>query len=500
MPAQLLSPPPARAQTPGLERFEQGLHYQAQDRSVEAARAYLRALQLQPSLFQAAFNLGLLLQKTGRLEDAIGCYRHALKYNPNLAPAWVNLGAALRETDQGLEAVTSFRQALRHGPRDPEVLNQLGNALRALQRYPEAIASYQEALGQAPGHPGIHLNLGDALRACGQVDQAITCLQHAVQVQPGFAEAHWSLAFALLLQGDFSRGFAEYEWRWWRRDYPRRQFTAPLWQGQGLAGRTLLVHTEQGAGDSIQFVRFLTTLAARGARVVLECPSSLRALFRSAAGAHCVFTRGESPPRFDYHVPLLSLPHLLGVTLQSLPAATPYLRPLANPRVLLPQSPAQNGACLKVGLAWRGNPKHVNDSQRSIPLPCLAPLFALPNVTFYSLQVSTAAEFSAEAAAQNRLIDLAGELHDFADTANAIAQLDAVISVDTSVAHLAGALGRPTWVLLPFAPDWRWMLKRDDSPWYPTVRLFRQTEPGNWSSVIERVCSALIALSQSSLP
>ena len=453
----------------------------------------MEALRLAPGFFEAAFNLGLLFQEIGRSSDAVACYRQALQYKPDLAPAWGNLGVALRDTGRLEEAVGSFHEALRLKPGEPEVLSNLGNALHTQLRYDEAIACYREALRRAPEHPGIHLNLGDALRACGRVDEAIECLQQAVRFRPDFAEAHWALAFALLLQGDFDRGFTEYEWRWRRRDFPSRVFAAPLWQGEDLAGRTLLVHTEQGAGDSIQFVRFVEALARRGARVILECPSSLTALLASVSGAQRAIARGDSLPAFDFHVPLLSLPRLLGVTLASLPAATPYLHPPTDRQAFLPPPSNRDGACLKVGLAWRGNPKHVNDRQRSIPLACFEPLFALHAVAFYSLQVASVPGQEAEAAGQRALVDLSGQLRDFADTAFAISQLDLVIAVDTSVAHLAGALGRPAWVLLPFAPDWRWLLGRQDSPWYPTTRLFRQPAPGDWQTVIQRVHYALAA-------
>jgi len=473
-------------------RFHRAVQGQASPEKLAAARKCLQALQLHPGCFEAAFNLGVLFQEMGQSNKAVDCYRQALQFKPDLAPAWGNLGVALRDTGRGLEAVVSLRQALHLQPGEPDVLNNLGNTLLAQQQHAEAIACFRDALRRAPANPGIHLNLGNALRASGRVGEAVQSLRQALELRPDFAEAHWDLAFALLLQGDFIQGFQEYEWRWRRPDFPRRQFASPLWLGEDLAGRTLLVHSEQGAGDNIQFLRFLAQLPEHGARVMLECPPSLAALFESVAGVSQVIPRGDPLPAVDCHVPLLSLPHRLGVTPETIPAATPYLWPPASRRVRLPPPRSEEGVRLTVGLAWRGNPQHPNDRQRSIPLASLEPLFAVPGVDFYNLQVAPGPQFAGEAAHQPTLIPLEGLLHDYAATASAIAQLDLVISPDTSLAHLAGALGRTAWVLLPFAPDWRWMLQGDDTPWYPTLRLFRQTAPGDWAAVIHRIRDALL--------
>jgi Tfp pilus assembly protein PilF len=476
------------------------LRCQTKNQKLDAAREYLGALELHPGFFEAAFNLGVLFQEMGQNDEAIGCYRHALQCKSDLAPAWGNLGVALRDTDRGPEAVSSFRQALRLQPGEPGVLNNLGNTLLAQQQYAEAIACFRDGLRRAPANPGIHLNLGNALRCCGRVGEAIESLRRALELRPDFAEAHGDLAFALLLQGDLTQGFREYEWRWRRPDFPRRQFASPLWRGENLASRTVLIHTEQGAGDSLQFARFVSQLPERGARVLLECPPSLAALFESVTGPAQVIPKGDPLPEADYHLPLLSLPQRLGVTLETIPARTPYVRPPVNRAMVLPPPRYPQDVRLKVGLAWRGNPQHQNDRQRSLPLALLEPLFAVPNVAIYDLQLSAGPQFAGEAASQPALVPLDGLLRDFADTASVVAQLDLVISVDTSMAHLAGALARTTWVLLPFAPDWRWMLDREDSPWYPTVRLFRQTAPGDWAAVVHRVRDALLEQVLAPLP
>jgi Tfp pilus assembly protein PilF len=483
-----------------VTRFHRALRFQARNQKLEAAREYLGALELHSGFFEAAFNLGVLFQEMGQNDEAVGCYRHALQCKPDLAPAWGNLGVALRDTDRSQEAVSSFRQALRLQPGEPDVLNNLGNTLLAQQQYAEAIACFRDGLRRAPANPGIHLNLGNALRCSGHVVEAIQSLRHAVELQPDLAEAHWDLAFTLLLQGDFTEGFQEYEWRWRRPKFPRRRFASPLWFGEDLAGRTLLVHTEQGAGDNIQFARFVGQLPQRGARVLLECPPSLTALFESLAGVSRIIPKGDPLPEVDFHLPLLSLPQRLGVTLETIPVRTPYLRPPAHRCVVLPPPHSPQDVRLRVGLAWRGNPQHPNDRQRSLPLALLEPLFAVPNVAFYDLQLAPGPQFAGEGASQPALVPMEGLLRDFADTASAVMKLDLVIAVDTSIAHLAGALGRTAWILLPFAPDWRWMLAREDTPWYPSLCLFRQAAPGDWAAVVRRVRDALLERVQTAFP
>lgn len=492
MPAELLSEPLSRTPPASVASFQSALRHQARNERTEAARDYLRAIELHPPFFEAAYNLGVLLQEMGQCQDAVGCYRHALQSRPDLAPAWGNLGVALRDSGLEEDAASSFRQALRLHPGEPGVLNNLGNLLLSQQQHSQAIACFRKALRRAPANAGIHMNLGNALRASGRVSEAVQSLLRAVQLQPDCAEAHWDLAFALLLQGDFANGFREYEWRSARRDFPRRHFDAPVWMGEDLGGRTLLVHTEQGAGDGIQFVRFVSDLPRLGTRVVLECPSSLARLFETVPGVAQVVRRGETLPDHARHVSLLSLPYRLGVRPETIPTTTPYLRPPPGQRVSLPPPPVPRGTCLRVGVAWRGNPKHPNDRRRSIPLSVLEPLFAVAGVAFYNLQVSAGPEFAGESASQPALVPLGGRLGDFAATASIVSQLDLVISADTSVAHLAGALGRAAWILLPFAPDWRWLLDREDTPWYPTLRLFRQSSPGDWTGVIHRIRDALI--------
>jgi Flp pilus assembly protein TadD len=483
--------PPACAQ-----RFQRALRYQANNQKLEAAREYLQALEIRPTFFEAAFNLGVLFQQMGQNSDAIGCYRHALQCRPDLATAWGNLGVALRDTGHEEDALESFRRSLTLCPNEPQVLNNLGNTLLARNRYEEAIERFSAAARLAPSDAGIRLNLGNALRAAGRLPEAIATLRAGVELSPGSAEAHWDLAFALLLRGDLAEGLREYDWRIQRKDYPQRQFPSPLWQGEELSGRTLLVHSEQGAGDAIQFVRFVTPLWERGARVMLECPASLARLFRSVAGVRQVIPRGEALPRHDWHVPMLSLPRQLGIDERSLPSAAPYLEPAWRGA----RTGAAGAKPLRVGLAWRGNPKHPNDRHRSISLPTLSPIFHVRGVSFHNLQAPPAPEFADEAAGVGAFQSVADLSSDFHGTAELISSLDLVISVDTSVAHLGGALGCPVWLLLPFAPDWRWLLRREDTPWYPSVRLFRQASAGDWDPVVRAVCEALRARAVAAAP
>ena len=481
------------------DQFQKAVRLQARNEKLEAARSYVLALQLQPRFFEAAFNLAVLLQGMGQADEAIACYRQALEVKPHYAPAWGHLGVALRDTGQNREAMDCFRQALRLKPDAADVVNNLGNLLRAENELTEAVACFRTAARLSPASAGIQANLGNALRDLGCLDEAVEALHLAIRLQPDYADAHWDLAFTWLLQGDFLRGFEEHEWRWRRTDFPPRQLATPLWHGENPTGRTLLVHAEQGAGDAIQFVRFASLLADQGARVILECPGALVALFQSVKGVQQVIAKGDPLPAFDWHVPIMSLPHRLGVTLNSLPSAVPYLQPPPDRQLPLPRRDVGCKGALRVGLVWRGNPQHKNDAHRSMPLASLERLFSLSNVEFFNLQLQSLAATVRETAPHQALIELQPLIHDFSDTAVLMRQLDLIIAVDTSVAHLAGALALPVWLLLPFAPDWRWLLKREDCPWYPTMRIIRQPRPGDWTSVVTEIDNGLRSLASTVL-
>jgi hypothetical protein len=308
--------------------------------------------------------------------------------------------------------------------------------------------------------------------------------------EPDNAEAHWHLAGALLRRCDFDEGWREFEWRWrLRHSAPRRSFTQPEWDGGDLQGRTILLYCEQGFGDVIQFIRYVPLVAKLGAPVIVPAPSQLARLLQSVPGARIV-TNDPLPP-FDLQLPLLSLPRVFNTGLQTIPAAIPYLHPdpLLVDQWKLKTSCPGNG--MKVGLAWAGRATHPNDRNRSISLQRLSPLTEINGPVFFSLHKGEPAAQATNPPAGMKLIDLMADVHDFADTAALIANLDLVITVDTAVAHLAGAMGKAVWVLLPFPSDWRWLLNRDDSPWYPTMRLFRQAQPGDWAAPILQIATAL---------
>lgn len=360
------------------------------------------------------------------------------------------------------------------------VLFRLGNLVAAERWF--------QAAGQVdPASALPYINLAMIYRVWGFLPQAVACLEHAVALAPANAEAHWNLANALLTAGDFKRGFAEYEWRFRRRDRGERPMPMPRWRGESLAGKTLLLAVEQGIGDVIHFVRFAADLAARGATVVVECHAGLQSLIATAPGVARAVTPGAAV-KADFYLPLLSVPHVLGVTLDDVRPQAPYLR--------VPDGAPAFGleGRFKVGLVWRGNPQHENDKWRSVPLSLLLPLLDVPGVTFYSLQVGAAASEREQAPWRERLADLAPRLTDFAATAAAVSALDLVIAVDTAVAHLAGALGKPAWLLIAQGNDWRWLHERADTPWYPAARLFRQRKHRNWQPTVKLLAAALAEL------
>ncbi len=500
----------------------------AAGRTDEAIASFQRALALQPALAEAHSNLGNALRALGQLDEAVECYRQALALRPDFAEAHNNLGFALWELGRSDPALASIAAALRLRPDFPEALNNQGlvleaqgqpeaalasldralalrpdyvealnnrgNALKALGRLDEAVGSYRQALALRPGYAEAHNNLGQALEASGRADLALPSFERALALRPDLAQARWNKSIALLLTGDFAAGWPLYEARWAALGprAGRREFPVPLWLGDApLAGRTLLLHHEQGLGDTLQMLRYVPLLAAQGVRVVLELPPPLARIAATVPGAALVITEGDALPPFDLHCPMLSLPLACGTTLGTVPREVPYLfvpheAPAAWQDRLGPRTRP------RVGLAWSGARGHRNDRQRSLPLAGLLPLLQ-SDADFVSLQTEYREADRALLGGLPNLRDCAPELGDFADTAGLIAQLDLVITVDTSVAHLAGALGRPVWLLLPYAPDYRWLLGREDSPWYPTMRLFRQPATGDWATVLDRVGGGLEA-------
>lgn len=399
----------------------------------------------------------------------------------------VREAVALHEAGQCEQALQLYDDAVSRWPSLALLWNNRGTTLLELARYAEAAESYRRALQLAPELHDARVALASCLQSLGYLSEAQAACDIVLQAVPDHAEAHWNQALLLLLQGNYAMGWQEYEWRWKKRRFtsPQRQFMQPPWQGEPLTGKTILIHAEQGFGDTLQFCRYLPFLAASASQVVFECHPQLTALMATVSPGITIVAMGQPLPPFDCHLPLMSLPRLFGTTLETIPAAVPYLQPPAG-RLPFWQSvlPERKGT-VRVGLCWAR--KRFPDPDRCCPADLLEILSTCVGVEYYSLQVDS---FGLGRPAL-QLVDLTSQLLDFADTAAFISQLDLVISVDTAVAHLAGALGVPCWVLLSTDVDWRWLLKREDSPWYPTLRLFRQQQPGNWVELLERVAMAL---------
>ncbi len=497
----------------------------------KAAKQYMKALELNPGHVPALNNLANLLKGEGRVDDAIMHYRRAIKLQPDIAETHFNLGNALKERGDLQGAEEHYRKAVSISPDFAEAYNNLANILKKQKRYDEAAALYRRAVSINPDFAEAYANLGDtcreqgaleeAVRQCrraiglnpdsehayinlgntfldmGDLQKAVEQYNRAIALKPDSADAHYNRGLVLLMKGEFGEGWKEYGWRFKSAeisgDIGCSNADVPEWDGSPLNGRSVLVRAEQGLGDHIQFVRYIPLIKALGGRVIYECGRSLIRLFENFKGIDVLSEtpygpgRGEKP---DAYISLLSLPAVFGTTIDTIPADIPYL---SVDRYAAGQWKHRiNSNAFKVGLVWAGNPEHRNDRNRSCRLRDFEPLAAVPGIEFFSLQKGvTVTEDDHTAAASLHLVDIAESLGDFYDTAAVMENLDLVISVDTAVAHLAGALGRPVWTLLPFVPDWRWMLKREDTPWYPTMRLFRQERRGEWAAVMKRIAVEL---------
>jgi tetratricopeptide (TPR) repeat protein len=505
-------------------QFNLGLLLADEGRLDEAIVAWQSAVATQPGLIEAHRALGRAQLVRGRPDEAVTAFRRMVQLQPGDAAAHLELARALAANGQHQESLSDSRRAFELAPTDVNAQLQLGTALAQLARWDEAAHVFRELVDRAPQVPAAWSNLGSALARLGQTEEAGRALERAVELRPDFADAHsnlgalinnvgrydegmahlrraielspknatahWNLAMAMLRRGDFAAGWTEAEWRW-GVVVPPHGLPQPLWNGQPLGGKPILLHAEQGRGDTIQFARYAPMVAARGGRVILRCQRELVRLLRSISGVERIITTDDALPPIDLQCPLQSLPLAFGTDLSSIPASLGYLRAddslIERWRARLqPRRPA----ALRVGLVWSGDPLHQNDRNRSVPLTTLAPLADVAGIEFASLQMGSAAA-QIQTVPQLRLIDHTDELTDFADTAALVANLDLVIAVDTAVAHLSAAMGRPTWLLLPLVPDWRWLLDRNDSPWYPTARLFRQPIAGDWASVVNDVAEQL---------
>jgi tetratricopeptide (TPR) repeat protein len=493
--------------------------------------SYQNAIRYDPECIEAYNNLGLVFFGKGQFDEAIAMYQKALQKTEKNADIYFNLGNALKEVKQYEQAIQCYRRAIELKPDFSEAYNNTGLVFQAKGELQEASQNYRKALDIAPGYAMAYYNLGTVFAKQQEINQAISCYEKALELNPdsaellinlgvmfhdyhrlneavmsyrraieldsGDAKAHWCLANSLLLSGNFDEGWQEYEWRFKIKEFSQWKFSRPRWDGSPLQNSTILLYAEQGLGDTIQFIRYAPLVAQKGARVILECQRELISLLSGIDGVEEVVERGRILPDYDLQCSLLSLPLLFSTTIDMIPGIMPYLH--ANPQVILrwEETIHNDPSGLKVGLVWSGNPVYPEDRIRSCPVEFLLSLGKAKDTVFYSLQKGEAGKQAERLRDELEIIDYTEQLHDFSDTAALIENLDLVISVDTSVAHLAGALGKQVWTLLPFSPDWRWMLNREDTPWYPSMRLFRQKSPGDWKSVINRIIEALLQLDKS---
>ena len=439
-----------------------------------------------------SFEQALKAHRAGHLEEAIRSYTESLALNPDQPQTYNNMGVALRAAGAFHAAVASYHRAITLRNDDPGSHSNLGNALRDLGRLEEAEACHRKALELDSCYLKARYNLGLVLKDQGKFNEGIACLKEVVKRKPDYVDAHWDLALTLLMKGDLEAGFEEYEWRWRLAENPPRQFDKPVWNGGSLDGRTVLLHAEQGIGDSIQFARYVARVAKRSRRVVLECQKPLVNLFATLEGPAEIAARGEVLPEFDLHAPLLSLPRIFNTRLDQIPIAESYLA--ADPARGIKFAKTLEAKRFNIGLAWAGKPTHRNDRNRTVGIEPFITLLGTPGCTFHSLQIGQRAEDIFAYGCTGLIHDHANIIEDFADTAALVSALDLVISVDTSICHLAGALGKPCWVVLPYTPDWRWLMAREDSPWYPSLRLFRQKSFGDWLGVFARIDAELKAI------
>jgi tetratricopeptide (TPR) repeat protein len=466
-----------------------GLALVALDRDGDALASFDQALALAPDHPDALNNRGSLLLKLQRPAEALAALDRVAALAPQRLDARINRGNALAGLGRFDEAVAQYDALLGAAPKQSELHFNRGNALASLGRHVDAIAAYDQAVSNRPDHVKAHLNRATTLQALNRHQEALTSFADVLAIDKTNPDAHHNAALSRLTLGDYRDGFEQYEMRWRRSGMParRRDYGKPLWLGEYSPGhKTLLLHAEQGLGDTIQFVRYAPLLARMGAKVVLEVQPELLTLLGRVEGIAGIIERGAPLPAIDLHCPMGSLPLAMRTEAAAIPAAIPYLA-ASQERIAHWRARLAHLAPPRVAIAWSGRAAHPNDRNRSLALARLAPLLGLDRVSFIAIQHELPGQDAETLARIPRGISIGQELRDFDDTAAVLALADLVISVDTSVAHLAGAMGAPTWVLLPFCPDWRWMLARPDSPWYPTARLYRQPALGDWDSVLARL-------------
>ncbi|TIH16559.1 glycosyltransferase family 41 protein [Marinifilum sp. JC120] len=424
----------------------------------------------------------------GNYDEAVALYSVALNQLPDDPVLLGNLGVALRAQDKFKAAEACYRRSIAVKPDNSGTWSNLGNVLRRQGRLKESVACHRRAIELDRKFIDAYYNLGLVLQDIGKLDEAIRFFNHCLKFKPDDDRINWDKSLALLAKGDFINGFELYEYRWKREELVNRHFRQPLWDGSPLNGKRIFVYAEQGFGDTLNFCRYIPLVAEAGGKVFFECQPELVSLLEGMDGIEEIFSDGGTLPEFDVQTPLISLPRILKHDMQSIPRECPYLKPPAQAGfpVHVPE-----GTKFKIGIVWAGKPTHKNDHNRSVSLENFLPFAGLPGVTLYSLQKGPETKQRDEFGCGMLVRDLGNGCEDFADTAKVMGQLDLIITVDTSVAHLAGALNVPVWVAIPYNPDWRWMRKRKDSPWYPSMTLFRQKKAGDWNSVFSGMLAAL---------
>jgi len=454
----------------------------------KAAASLREAVRLKPDYSEAYYSLAGVLCDLGRRDEALGQYRKALELRPEDVRICNNLGLTLAELGRHGEAAVYLRQAIRLDPKNKEAHNNLGLALEGQGLFEQAESCFHDALRLDPAYAEAHVNLGNSYKERQRLDEAQACYDWALMHQPQSALAWYNRALALLQAGDYERGWPLSEWRWQCPSTPVRPFRQPRWDGSSLEGKTILLWCEQGLRDAIQFVRYGSLVKGRGGKVIGECSAKLQDVFATCSGLDQVVTEGEPLPDFDVQIPLLSLPAIFGTTLATVPAAVPYLH--ADPSLVQRWRNRLGKQSFKIGLVWQGEPRHAWDRWRSVPLQEMRALAEIRGVRLISLQYGLKAE-QVLLSKPGFTVEVLENQKSFADTAAILANLDLLVSVDSAPAHLAGAMGVPVWVPLAEVSDWRWVIGREDTPWYPTLRLFRQRRLGEWNDVFDRIAGEL---------
>ena len=468
-----------------------GEAYRALANNELSLKCYKQAIEIKPDFAEAYNNMGNALKVMGRNEEATTCFEKAITIRPDFFQAHYNLGISLQEVGKIEQAISHYQHAISNYPDYAEAHNNIGIALLEIGKHEDAITHYQKAISLNPDYAEANNNLGIALQEIGKHEDAITHYRKAISIKPSFAEAHFNLSCLYLLLGNFEKGWEEYEWRLKLKSNIEhtRSFTQPQWDGRPLDGKTILIHAEQGLGDTIQFIRYIPMLAKAGGDIVVECDAKLSHLFSGYEDITRFIGTGDELPDFDIHASLLSLPNIFKTSLNSTPSDTNYIH-INDNLVGSWKNKLSSLKKLKVGLCWQGSVDNRKDQSRSIPLKYFSDILNIIDISFVSLQKGYGQEQILDGGLADKITDFSSEMdtHEkFVDTCAIIENLNLVIGVDTATIHLAGAMGKPVWVLLPYSPDWRWMLNTNDTPWYPTMRLFRQQEPGNWETVMDEI-------------